>query len=137
MRGKLSLALSLLILLAFASYSVAQTASMNGTISDATGALIEHAKVTARNTATNAAREVFSGSGGAYSISELPAGPYEITVEKDGFGSVQFRALNLTVGQNLTVNGKLEVGATAEQITVEGIAATIDITDAEISDVVE
>ena len=137
MRGKLLLAVSLFILLALASYSVAQTASINGTISDTTGALIEHAKVTARNSATNGTREVFSGAGGAYSISELPAGPYQLTVEKDGFRSVQFRGVNLTVGQNLTVNGKLEVGATAEQITVEGVAATIDITDAELSDVVE
>lgn len=137
MRGKLLLVVSLFVLLALASYSVAQTASINGTVSDTTGALIEHAKVTARNTATNATRDVFSGSGGAYTISELPAGPYELTVAKDGFRSVQFRALNLTVGQNLTVNGKLEVGTTAEQITVEGTAAPIDTTDAELSDVVE
>lgn len=137
MRGKLLLVVNLLVLLGLASHSVAQTASINGTVSDTTGALIEHAKVTVRNAATNASREVFSGSGGAYSISELAAGPYELTVAKDGFRSLQFRALNLTVGQNLTVNGKLEVGATAEQITVEGTAAPIDTTDAQLSDVVE
>src|SRR5579863_6996251 len=109
MRGKLLLAVSLLVLLALASHSIAQTASINGTVSDTTGALIEHAKVTARDTATNATREVFTGAGGAFSISELAAGPYEVTVAKDGFRSVHFRALNLTVGQNLTVNSKLEV----------------------------
>ena len=137
MRGKLLLVVSLLVLVALASYSVAQTASINGTVSDTSGALIEHAKVTARDTATNATREVFSGAGGAFSISELAAGPYELTVAKDGFRSVQFRALNLTVGQNLTVNSKLEVGTTAEQITVEGAVLPIDTTDAELSNVVE
>ena len=110
---------------------------MNGTVSDTSGALIEHAKVTALNTATNATREVFSGAGGAYSISDLPAGPYELTIEKDGFRAMQFRALNLTVDQNLTVNAKLEVGVAAEQITVEGAIIPIDTTDAELSNVVE
>ena len=137
MRGKLLLLVCLFVLLALASYSIAQTASINGTVSDSTGALIEHAKVSVRNTTTNATREVFSGAGGAYSVSELPAGPYELTVEKDGFRSVQFRALNLTVAQNLTVNAKLEVGASAEQITVEGAVVPIDTTDAELSNVVE
>ena len=136
MHGKLFLAVSSFVLLALAS-SIAQTASINGTVSDTTGALIEHAKVTARDTATNATRDVFSGTGGAYAISELPAGPYALAVEKDGFRAVQFRALNLTVGQNLTVNAKLEVGASAEQITVEGAAVPIDTTDAELSNVVE
>jgi hypothetical protein len=137
MRGKLSLAVSLFVLLALASYSIAQTASINGTVSDTTGALIEHAKVTAHNTATNATRDVFSGAGGAYAISELPAGPYELTVEREGFRAVQFRALILTVDQNLTINAKLEVGATAEQITVEGAVVPIDTTDAQLSNVVE
>lgn len=137
MRGKFLLAVRLLVLVALASYSVAQTASINGTVSDTTGALIEHARVSVRDIATNATRQVFSGSGGTYSISELPAGPYELTVAKDGFRSVQFRALNLTVGQNLTVNSKLEVGTTAEQITVEGAVVPIDTTDAELSNVVE
>ena len=104
MRGKLLLAVGVFGVLALASYSVAQTASINGTVSDTTGALIDHARVTARNTATNATREVFSGAGGAYTVSELPAGAYELTVEKEGFRSEQFRALNLTVDQNLTVN---------------------------------
>ncbi len=137
MRGKLFPVIGLFVLLALASYSTAQTASLNGTVSDSTGALIEHAKVSARNTATNATRAAFSGAGGAYAISELPAGVYELTVEKDGFRSVQFRALNLTVDQNLTVNARLEVGASAEQITVEGAAVPIDTTDAELSNVVE
>src|ERR1700746_576342 len=136
MRGKL-LVVSLFVLPALASYSIAQTASINGAVSDTTGALIEHARGTARNTATNATRAVLSGDGGTSTISELPAGPYQLTVEKDGFRAVQFRALNLTVDQNLTVNAKLEVGASAEQITVEGAVVPIDTTDAELSNVVE
>jgi len=120
-----------------ASFTTAQTASINGTVSDSTGALIEHARVTARNSATNANRIVETGSGGVYNITELPAGPYEVTVEKDGFRPVSYHAVTLTVDQALTLNIKLEVGSNTEQITVEGAAAPVDTTDAQLSNVVE
>jgi len=115
----------------------AQTASMSGTITDASGAVVQHAKVTATNTATTFARSVESGSGGVYSITELAPGPYSVTVDKPGFRTVRFTALTLTVDQSLTLNAKLEVGSNAEQITVEAETVPVDTTDAQLSNVVE
>jgi hypothetical protein len=118
--------------------AIAQTASINGTVSDPTGALVQHAKVTVHNTATNATREVETSSAGVYTATELPAGPYEITIEKTGFRSVKYAAVTLTVDQALTLNAKLEVGPNTEQVTVEGTSvAPIDTTDAQVSNVVD
>jgi len=120
-----------------ATVSFGQTASVNGTVSDSTGALVEHAKVTVRNTATNAVREGESGPGGVYAITQLPAGPYELTIVKEGFRAVKYEAIDLTVDQALTLNANLEVGGSKEQVTVAGTAVPVDTTDAQLSNVVE
>lgn len=119
------------------SSAVAQTASINGTVSDSTGALIEDATVTVRNTATNASRGAQTSGTGIYNITQLPAGPYEVTVEKAGFASVRFADIVLTVDQALTVNANLSVGGGREQITVESSDVPVDTTDAQLSNVVE
>lgn len=115
----------------------AQTASLNGTITDASGALVQQATVTVRNTATNATRSVEASSSGVYSVPNLDAGQYEVSVAKEGFRPVRFENVKLTVDQALTLNAKLDVGSNAEQVTVEGTAAPVDTTDAQLSNVVE
>lgn len=118
-------------------FAAAQTASINGTVSDSSGAIVQSATVTVRNTATNALRTVETSASGVYNVTELPAGSYELSVEKTGFASVKFADLVLTVDQALTVNAKLDVGAGREQITVESATVPVDTTDAELSNVVE
>ena len=128
-------ALSLTLVLVCAAG--AQTASMNGTVTDPSGALVQHAKVTATNTATNTARSTETGSAGVYSIAELVPAPYNVTIEKAGLRTVKFAALTLTVDQAVTLNAKLAVGSTQEQVTVVGAALPVDTTDAQLSNVVE
>jgi hypothetical protein len=116
----------------------AQTATLNGAVTDATGAVVQHAMVTATNTATNISRTTETGTSGVYSITELVAGAYDVKIEKSGFRTVRFAALTLTVDQAATLNAKMEVGSAQEQVTVEGGAVVpIDTTDAELSNVVE
>ncbi len=115
----------------------AQNASINGTVTDSTGALVQNATVTATNTATNVARSVQTGAAGVYSINEIVAGLYDLTIAKTGFRTVRFAEVTLTVDQSLTLNAKLEIGSNAEQVTVEGKAVTVDTTDAQLSNVVE
>jgi Carboxypeptidase regulatory-like domain len=115
----------------------AQNASVNGTVTDSTGALVQNATVTATNTATKSARSVQTGAAGVYSINEVVAGLYDLTIEKTGFRTVRFAAVTLTVDQAVTLNAKLEIGSNAEQVTVEGTAVPVDTTDAQLSNVVE
>lgn len=135
---KLRFVLPLISLLPLSTIAVfAQTASLNGTVTDTSGALVQGATVTVRNAATNAARAVETGSAGIYSVPNLDAGQYEINITKPGFRPVKFESVKLTVDQALTLNAKLDVGSTAEQVTVEGAAAPVDTTDAQLSNVVE
>ena len=75
---------ALLELLWLAPAGLGQTASINGTVTDSTGTLVEHATVTATNTATNIARSTETGTAGVYSLTELVAGPYDLMIEKAG-----------------------------------------------------
>jgi hypothetical protein len=105
-----------------------QTASINGTVVDSTGTLVQRATVTA----TNIARSTETGTAGVYSLTELVAGPYELMIEKAGFRLVRFANVTLTVDQALTLNTQMEAGSIQEQITVEGTAVAVDTTDAKL-----
>src|SRR5258708_1103139 len=59
--------------------------AITGTVTDASGAAVQDVTVKARNVATNLTVTVRSQSSGSYSISNLPAGTYELTFTKEGF----------------------------------------------------
>src|SRR4029077_13346739 len=63
----------------------AQNAAVSGTITDSTGAVVSGVQVTVRNLATNLSRTTSSSATGAYSVTNLEVGAYEITAKKDGF----------------------------------------------------
>ncbi|HXA56418.1 MAG TPA: TonB-dependent receptor [Candidatus Acidoferrum sp.] len=116
----------------------AQTSSINGTVTDATSAIVPAAKVTAIDMQRNISRSTTTGATGAYSISDLPPSVYSVTVEKTGFREEQIAALKLTVDQELTLNVTLEVGGVQASVTVEGGGiAPINQTDAQVSTVIE
>jgi hypothetical protein len=119
---------ALLELLWLAPAAFGQTASINGTVVDSTGTLVQCATVTA----TNIARSTETGTAGVYSLTELVAGPYELMIEKAGFRLVRFANVTLTVDQALTLNTQMEAGSIQEQITVEGTAVAVDTTDAQL-----
>lgn len=125
------------VVLIFVYAAAAQNALINGTVTDASGALVQHAKVTATNTATNIARSAETGTAGVYSITELVPGPYQVVIEVAGFKAVKFAALTLTVDQAVTLNAKLQVGNIQEEVSVIGEAPFIDTTDAQVSTVVD
>jgi len=135
--SRLGFTAALFVLFLMPHAAFAQTASINGTVTDTSGALVQHAKVTVANTATNIARSTETGSAGVFNITQLVPGPYIVTVEAAGFRTERFPALTLTVDQAATLNAKLEVGTSSEQITVEGAVVAIDTTDAQLSSVIE
>jgi Carboxypeptidase regulatory-like domain/TonB dependent receptor len=128
--------LSVLALAGVSAYG--QTGTIVGTITDMTGAGVPDAKVTAKNQATASTRTAATDSKGTYSIPNLTIGNYDISVEKQGFSVLQFSSVPLTVAQNLTLNGTLEIGAVTQQVEVSGTSvAPINLEDAQISNVVE
>ena len=116
----------------------AQTASINGTVTDPSGAVVPGANVSALNEDTNASRDTQTGNTGAYSISNLVPGKYDITIEKSGLKTVKFAAVTLTVDQALTLDAKLDISVASQTVTVEGTSvAPIDTTDSQVSNVVD
>ena len=116
----------------------AQTATINGTVTDPTGAVVPHAKVTAVNAATNAVRDAETGDTGTYTLSNLTPGIYDVTMDKAGLKSVKFSAVTLTVDQALTLDVKMEISSTAQTVTVEGTnVVTVNTTDAQVSNVID
>jgi Carboxypeptidase regulatory-like domain len=115
-----------LLLLMGASRSFAQsTASLGGTVTDPTGAVVPGASIKVRSLATNLVRETVSDSAGAYVVPSLQPGDYEIRTTAAGFGTSVIKSVTLQVDQSVTANVRLNVQSTGETVQVEAGAAPI------------
>ncbi len=130
--------MGLLISVMFSLQMHAQSSAVSGTITDSTGAVVSSAQVTARNLATNLSRTTTSSVTGAYSITNLEVGSYEITAKKDGFRTFRLPSVELTVAHVSTIDAALEPGATTEEVTVRGDSvAPIDFETSQVSNLVD
>ncbi len=119
-RNVLSIAgAGLLLLIPLAAESSAQTtATITGTISDATGALIPGAEVTAENVNTGISTTQVSNEVGGYLIPSLQPGTYRLSASLPGFQTVTLDNILLSQGQQVRFNLTLQVGATATAVEV-------------------
>jgi hypothetical protein len=108
----------LVLLLAAVLTAQAPTAELTGTISDVSGAVVPNAEVTATNEETGFTRKVSSNELGFYTVPLLPPGIYRMSVQKEGFRSVERKGLRLHVSDKVTLDYALEVGALAETVSV-------------------
>lgn len=117
---------------------VAQTGSIQGTVTDASGAVVAAARVTAANAATGATRSTQTSESGAYSITNLPVGIYSVTFEKSGFSPIKFDNENITVASTVPRNAQFQIGGVSETVTVtsEG-QAPIETESSQISNLVD
>ena len=116
----------------------AQTASLTGTVTDPSGAVILGATAKAQNVETGTERAATTGDTGLYRISNLPPGNYTLAVEMQGFSTFHVTNLQLTVDQILTVDAKLEVSQTTTTVEVNGQqVAPINLENAAISNIVD
>src|ERR1700678_4520824 len=126
------------VLATLTAAAVAQTGSMAGTVSDASGAVIQGAEITVRNTATNESHQASSSAAGTYTLSNLSVGAYEVTVKKDGFKAFHLPSIELTVAQSLTVDPKLAPGSTTEEVTVRADGVQdVDLESSQITNLVD
>ena len=106
----------------------AQTVSgtILGQIQDQQGAAIGKAEITARSLDTGAIRKTTSEDNGAYQITSVPAGSYEVTATVTGFKTEVRSGISVTVGSDVSVNFSLTVGAVSEKVEVTAEAAQVD-----------
>ena len=92
-------------------------ASLTGTVTDPSGAVVAGAAVTAKNAATGLSRTTHTTDAGLYLV-RLPVGSYTMTIEAQGFKKAEIKEIPLTVGVALPLDVPLQVGATAESVDV-------------------
>jgi hypothetical protein len=108
------------------------TTSLRGIISDQSGAVIPHAKVTLSNTATGFERTSNSSAEGNYEFLQVLPGTYRLTVESEGFRKLQRENVQLLVNLPATINVSLEVGRRTDTVSVTAEAPLLNTTDASL-----
>jgi hypothetical protein len=122
----------MLLALAAPAWAQSDRGSIAGTVTDPSGALVPNAKVTATNLDTNEAREATSSGEGNFTLPELKAGPYRVSVEAPGFKTATLDNVQVGVQVTRTVNVKLEVGAVGEAVTITSDAAPVIQTESAV-----
>src|SRR5271157_2372497 len=112
-------------------------ASLNGTVTEASRAVIQGAKVVAVSSATGFRRETTTGAAGAYQIPGLAVGKYTVTISREGFKAADFKDVELAVGQPRTIDAQLQVGSVTDSVEVESSLETLNRSSAEVGGLIE
>src|ERR1700674_1495034 len=118
-----------LLLLAFLGSSIAFSQAVNatllGTVTDVSGAVVANAKVTITETNTGISRSAETNSSGNYSFPDLPPGQYTVSVEMPGFKKEAKTNIDLLVNTSTRVDLQLQPGNVSESIEVTAESATL------------
>jgi hypothetical protein len=112
------------------------TASISGTVTDPSGAVVSGATVTATNVDTGVATTLTTNTQGYYSFQSLPLGNYTISVQQSGFKGYAQTGLVLDVNSALTIDVKLSVGSTTEKVEVLSDALHVDTESTQMGEVI-
>lgn len=134
-RYSLSLAFVLLFVstIAFAQ----TTATLSGTVTDASGAVVAGAAVKVHSLDTNADRDTTTDSAGTYVVPSLQPGNYMLQVNASGFGPYTVPRIQLQVDQKAAINVKLSIASTGETVEVTGAAPVIDASTITVGQVID
>jgi hypothetical protein len=136
MRGGL-LVLVMLLLAAGRIYPQVVGATLSGTVTDQSGAVIPSAQISIRNTATGTTRSVTADAAGFYAAPNLLPGTYEITATAPGFSTEVQTGIALTVGGQQLLNITMKVGQVAERVQVTSEAPVVQLASSSIGAVVD
>jgi hypothetical protein len=101
------------------------TGSVNGTVTDSSGAVIPNVKVAATNVETGVVTETTTNSDGIYNIRFLQIGNYKVTITSPGFATTTYGPFVLETNQTAKVDAKLGVGNQQQKVSVEAEVAPI------------
>ncbi len=121
------------LLLASAAFAQTDRGTITGTILDPAGAVVPNASIEARNAATGELYTVGSTGTGNYTLANLPAGVYELSVNSAGFKKYSRPGITVQVAATIRVDATLEVGAASETVTVNAEAPLLKTESGELS----
>ena len=118
-QGLLVIFVALLLSCGIALEAQTITGSVNGTVTDPTGAVVPNAKVTATNVDTNIETPTTTNSDGIYNIAFLQIGNYKLTVDVPGFATATYGPFVLETAQIAKVDVKMGLSAAQQKVSVE------------------
>ena len=121
-----------MVTLATVALAQSDRASITGTVTDQSGAVVPNVQVTATNVGTNVSSSATTNSQGLYTILNLPIGQYTLTFSKNGFSKFERKGITLLVTQIAEINARLNVGAASEVVTVVENASVLQTETAAI-----
>ena len=138
-RGFIALSVAAAVLFGAAHDAAAQAtaAGVRGTIKDQSGAVVPGVSVTAKDVDTGRSRLTVTDPDGLYSLPQLSVGTYEIAAELSGFRREVHTGLRLTVGTNVVIDFKLQLGELSEQVEVTNTAPVVNTTSSSIAGLVD
>ena len=131
-RAWILLVLSLALLPTFGR-SQTQLATLSGTVTDPSGAVIPGASITIVSQGTGLKRSALTDTAGEYRFAGLPTGDYSLRIEKTGFQSQIHAGVELNSASEVVINSQLAIGVMSEQTTVNANASGIDSTTSIVS----
>ena len=108
-------------------------ATINGTVVDASGALIPNAEISLTNQATSQVRTAVSNTAGAYRFANVGVGSYTLSVLSQGFQKHTKTDIVVNVAQTLEENFTLTVGSQSQTVTVAADALQVQTETSELS----
>ena len=131
--------MALLVLLLFAVSLSAQTvgASLQGAVTDPSGAAVPSAEVSILNVDNGSARSLVADSSGHWREPVLQPGEYQIRIVSAGFQTVVRKGIHLAVGQDAVIDVALEVGPTKSEVEVVGNAEQVNLSSGQVSGLVD
>jgi hypothetical protein len=131
---KLYLSAALALLMACASPALAQVDNgrIAGIVRDSSGAFATGVNVKIRNERTGEERTAVTNDQGYFLVTPLKPSTYTIRVERQGFAVIEYTAMPLVIGQELTLDFELKPAGVTEEVTVVGSSPVLDMSSAKI-----
>jgi len=135
--GLVFVALVALLCGANAAWGQDVTATITGTITDASGAPLAGASVTAKDMDRGTVWPTTTNTEGIYNILRIPVGSYSLRVEAKGFQTALYPPFTLVLNQTARVDVQMKVGAVAETVEVTGETPLLQTQSTEVSTLVD
>src|ERR1700761_605672 len=113
------------------------TGTVQGVVTDPSGATVAGAKVSVVNVSTNETKELTTDSSGHYVVPFLTPGTYDVSVAAAGFNGTKEVGIKIDVSQNREVDFALKVGAINEQVEVQATATALETENATTGQVID
>jgi Carboxypeptidase regulatory-like domain len=132
-KQSLVLAICFVLLAAMNAFAQRSTATIRGTVTDASGAVIPGATVALKGEDTGLSRTATTNAAGVYSFTDLPVGRYRLDATLQGFKAGSVTDITLNVADDREVNFQLEAGSVSETVTVQSSAVEVRTIGGEVS----